>query len=44
MLAHQRPFLVGERPVFLEDRVGDGDLADVVQERAVLQDLELLRP
>ena len=35
-----RPFLVGERPWLGEDRRGDADLADVVEERSELEALQ----
>ncbi len=48
--AHQRPLRVVQRPRLVDDRVGDDDLADVVQQRAqlgrlahVLVDAEPLR-
>src|SRR3712207_8904481 len=38
---HDPPLLVGERSVLAQDRVRHGNLANVVQERAVLDHLEL---
>ena len=37
VLAHDRELLLVERPVLEQDRVGDADLADVVQQRGVAQ-------
>ena len=42
MLAHERPFGVVERCRLLEDRVGDADLADVVQLGGACEFVELL--
>src|SRR5215207_10769978 len=36
MRAHDVPLLVRERPGLVEDRLGDADLADVVEQRAEL--------
>ena len=38
---HQRPLLVGEDGRLEQDRVGDGELADVVEQRRVAEEVEL---
>jgi hypothetical protein len=40
MLLDHLELLVGERPGLVDDRVGDGDLADVVEDAAVAQVLD----
>jgi hypothetical protein len=42
MLLHRQPLVIGQRAWLEQDRVGDADLAHVVEEKAVLE-LEVLR-
>ena len=41
VLPHLHPLLAGEGPVLEQDPVGDGDLPDVVEQRAALDDPEI---
>ena len=42
VLVHEPPLLLGQRAAFLQDRIGDRDLADVVQLRGVTHLLDLM--
>ena len=42
MPAHDLPLLLGQFPRFVEDGVGNADLADVMEQGAVTEELQLL--